>query len=686
MGSKRIDWQQREKKTSPGFYAVLLVVALTGFITLWVNSHSPWVQASYLVHSLLGLAFCFYAVPFLWSHFRKSLGQRRPAVLISGLLLLVLFFAVIVGGAVLAINGHTEQLQWVYSSHTWMSYALVAALLLHILLHRLSVNQVRKKRQYELYPSLHRKVATISLLGSVSGALGIGAITAISEVTSEEYSQLPAAQPYQKTYGDHPFRPAQTETYHGTFVDQRQIGGSEDCAECHSEIAEQWSSSAHRKAASDPAYVTNVSLLAEKKNITATRYCEGCHAPVALLTGELSEGGLHGGIDGSPGNKEGVGCMGCHGIARAVHLKGNGSYMFEPASDYLFATSDNDLAKAINRYVVKVSPRQHRNDMSRAVLSRPDVCATCHAQFMDKDMNNWGWVKMQDDYAAWLDSPFSGQNETAFSEGEIKICQDCHMPLEKLEDPSANADGLVRSHHFAAANTMLAVLDGDQAQLDRIVSFLQKNKLQLHIEPPTRIDATQNRLALLEGIRASRETPAYYYLGESAVINVVVSNRGVGHNFPGGTIDINEAWIDFSVMDAMGREVFRSGNIINKEGNVDPDAKFYRSLPVDKSGKHVWKHDLFNMVGHAEKSVIPAGSADIQSYSFKVPSWSKGPLTVGARLRYRKFNNRYARWALREKYMPLPVVDMARDSIVVPLRKKQESTSMSLIDIDAIKQ
>ncbi|WP_421859258.1 multiheme c-type cytochrome [Marinobacter salarius] len=680
MGAKRTDWSAREKSSSPLFYAFFLIVGLTGFVTIGSSGQSAWVQASYLVHSLLGLTFCFVAIPFIWHHFRKSLGQRRPSVLISGVLLLAVLFAVVAGGATLAITGQIEKFRWIYTTHLWLAFSLFAVLLLHVVLHRVTINRVRKRDKYELYPTLHRRAIRAIVLFSLLVTFAISGITGVHHVTSEPYSRSPVAEPYQFTYGDHPFRPSQTETYHGAFVDIRQIGGSENCAGCHADIAEQWLASAHRKAASDPAYTTNVTLLAKKKDITATRYCEGCHAPIALLTGELSEGGSHGGIAGSPGNVEGVGCMGCHGISKAVHLKGNGSYEFEPAADYLFQTSENSLAKAINQYVVKVGPRQHRNDLSREVLSSPDICATCHAQFMDTEMNSWGWVKMQDEYAAWLDSPFSGQHEQAFAEGDIKTCQDCHMPLEELDDPSANSDGLVRSHDFAAANTMLALVDGDQAHLEKIISFLQKNKMQVHIETPTRQDATQNRFALSEDIRATSDTPAYYYLGEYARVNVVVANSGVGHNFPGGTIDINEAWIDFSVLDAEGREVFRSGDLVNDEKAVDPKAKFYRSLPVDKGGKHVWKHDLFNMVGHAEKSVIPAGSADIEPYRFKVPNWAKSPLTIGARLRYRKLNNQYAQWALKEKFVPLPIVDMARDSIVVPLRKKTESQAASMGD------
>ena len=86
---------------------------------------------------------------------------------------------------------------------------------------------------------------------------------------------------------------------------------------------------------------------------------------------------------------------------------------------------------------------------------------------------------------------------------------------------------------------------------------------------------------------------------------------------------------------------------INADNDVDGNAIFYRSLAIDRYGNHIWKHDLFYMTGDSYRNVIPAGQSDVTEYSFTVPSLAKGPLTASAVLRYRKFNNRYARWALK---------------------------------------
>jgi hypothetical protein len=279
-------------------------------------------------------------------------------------------------------------------------------------------------------------------------------------------------------------------------------------------------------------------------------------------------------------------------------------------------------------------PEQHKRDMAREPLASPTLCAACHTQFMDKDMNNWNWVKMQDDYGAWLQSPYSQRHQQEFSNASATRCQDCHMERVAAIDPSADAKGQVRVHDFPGANTMLALLAGDAVQLERTLRFLQNDRVRVDVS-------------------AQWEAG-----GREAAATVVVTNVSIGHNFPGGTLDINEAWVSLSVADRAGNIVYESGKLL-ESGDVDPAAHFYRTLPIDRSGNLVWRHDLFNMVGEAYKDFVPAGESDVLVYRFPIPDGSQYPLQVEAKVNYRKLNDRYARWALKEQYQAIPIVEMA---------------------------
>jgi hypothetical protein len=660
-----------EQQTAPVTIALIIACAITGLAVYALDLHTVWTQWTILAHLATGIACTVALLPYFVLHFRRTIGYRRTSLLLSGLLTVPIFCVFLATGWHLMLFGQRENQDWVLPLHIVSSMVFLLAVILHIVFHRVFFPDKRKIQSNVVFASLPATSMRTVLGVNIAVLALIAAAALIYDARLEPYKTSAAIEPYQYNYGPHPFRPSQTETHDGKFVDIRQIANSHRCVSCHEEIGEQWTSSVHQQAALDPAYVTNVSLLAEKKSISATRYCEGCHAPVALLTGELTEGGKHGGIADTPANDEGIPCMGCHGIESLPHLKGVASYSFKPAEDYLFAQAENPILAGVHDLLIRVDPDQHRRDMGRPLLGDPKICAACHTQFMDKDMNNWGWLKMQDDYAAWLEGPFSHQNEENFSNATVVRCQDCHMPLVAASDPSANSQGEVRSHHFPGANTFLPLLRNDTTQLEETIRFLQANRMRVSIEQPNRKNALQNLQALDEHLRDSEETPYYYYLGETAEINVIVSNNGVGHNFPGGTTDINEAWIEFLVTDAEGRSVYHSGSV-DDTLTVDPSAHFYKATAIDRNGKHVWRHDLFNMVGESFKRIVKAGESDIVRYQFPIPNWVKPPLTVTATLLYRKLNQQYAKWALKELYVEIPIVDVAWDTLNIPIRMRKE--------------
>jgi len=640
------------------------ILCLVSGLAIYLSpSLSWWAQFNLLGHIFFGILVSLLSLPYLFLHFKRTLGIRKLVVMLNGIVAALILIGYIYISLHLAIVGHKEVQQSYLSLHLYGGFVLVALIVSHILFH----HWLKSRKDAN---TLH----TLSSYPVTQGSIILGSYILILVIAASSYELFHTSpgknkltQDYQYSYGEHPFRPSQSETPNSEFVSESQIAGSKECAFCHTEIARQWFSSVHRQAASDPAYVTNIELLEKNKGISATRYCEGCHAPIALLTGQLTPGGKHGGVVDTTANQEGVSCLSCHRITRAVHLDGVGSFYFEPAQDYLFQYSKSSALKQINRYLIKVYTRQHQKDMAQPVLAQPAHCATCHAQFMDKDMNDWGWVKMQDDYTAWLNSPYSRQHQQSFASQEIVRCQDCHMPLVTAQDPSADASGKVRSHRFLAANTMLPFLNKDTIQLAQTKSFLQSNKLHIAIEPTNRKSATQSSLNLDESLRLHKETPEYFYLGETIELDVIVSNTGVGHDFPGGTIDINEAWVYILVRDTEGRTIYQSGSV-DKKDQLDTRAHRYLSIPINRQGKAVWRHDLFNMTGETYRNVIKAGGSDVISYQFTLPYWTKGPLVVDALLKFRKLNTRYAKWALNTLYQPLPIVVMAKDNRIIEVR------------------
>lgn len=654
---------EKEKSHAKYFYILYFVLFFTAIFKDFFLGFSFGSQIVSLIHMVFGLAFSALLISYSYIHFKRTLGQRKVSLVITGFFLLGLLLASAVTGLIILINGLTESGLITSNKHKYISYIGTFFIGVHMIFH---LKHALAKKAKELLYTLDKTHLKVLLVLPILFLL-IMVIDFYMPTSQQEVS--PKVENYTLPYGEHPFRPSQTETSTGGFLTDNQIAGSNKCASCHFDIAMQWKSSMHKQAASDPTYVRNIHLLESKKGIEATRYCEGCHAPVALLTGELSQGGKHGGIKDTLAFDEGVSCLSCHNIELETHVKGVASYKITPHQKYLFQDANNILLRSVHNLLVNTNPTQHKTDMAKDFLKSPKLCATCHAQFMDKDMNGWGWVKMQDEYSAWLDSPYSHQHNHSFSHQDKRTCQDCHMPLVKANDPSADENGFVRSHNFSAANTAIPFLYNDVEQLEQTENFLKSGKIRMTIEPPYKDDAVQSGQQIQENIRNNVERPAYVYLNEEVSLKLVLTNLGVGHNFPGGTIDINESWIHFLVSDASGRVVYESGHI-EEDHHVEKNAYFYRSLPVDKKGNLVWKHDLFNRIGESFKKVIPSGDSDIVYYTFAVPSWAKSPLTINSTLKYRKFNARYAKWALQDLYRELPVTDVARSTLSIPVKIK----------------
>jgi len=665
---------QAERAWGRALLPILVLSAASGFATYLAAGFGAWQQLTALLHIAAGLGLAVLIPVYVVVHYRRTLGKRRPLMLLSGHLLALGLFTLIASGLYVVFVGQQESQRWVYVAHTYAACASLGLVFVHVVSHMIFVSMAPTGGEPRFH-TLNRRIGAHSAAVLLVGGSIIGLATVVHEVALSTVATPPAVEPYALPYGPEPFAPSETRSANGGFVSVRAIADSDTCGTCHRRIFEEWSASLHGQAASDPTYVANVSLLAERNGIEATRYCEGCHAPVALLSGELSEGGLHGGVADTPAHHEGVGCMGCHGIDSAVHLEGVASYEYAPSGNYLFSHSRNPFATRLRNFLIRVQPQAHRQEMARPVLEQPELCATCHVQFMPEAFNRWGWVKMQDEYSAWLASPFSGQHEQEFSKVAVKRCQDCHMPKVTGADPSADEHGRIVSHRTLGSNTAIPWLNGDRMQFEAEKTFLQNGKLYLTIDAPWKQNASQSAKFVQEGIRSRSETPGYFYLEEQVRLSVNVTNAGVGHHFPGGTTDINEVWLALSVVDAEGRPIYTSGGI-NKDGTVDAEAHFYRSLPIDRDGHLVWQHDLFNMVGDSYRKTIPAGESDVVTYNFQVPAWAKGPLVITSTLRYRKFNKRYASWALGSEQIDLPVVDMARDSISVPVRIRPETAEL----------
>src|SRR5260221_4613677 len=125
------------------------------------------------------------------------------------------------------------------------------------------------------------------------------------------------------------------------------------------------------------------------------------------------------------------------------------------------------------------------------------------------------------------------------------------MPKEDapLGDAAAKG-GKVASHRFLGAHTWLAKMRGDMPALDKAQRRLA-GVATIDLAAISHADGSRDLLAEGTTVRA----------GDELTLDVAVRNVAVGHRFPGGTLDAQEAWIELQVRDAQGRLLADAGPV-----------------------------------------------------------------------------------------------------------------------------
>ncbi|MHC4939032.1 MAG: tetratricopeptide repeat protein [Planctomycetota bacterium] len=462
---------------------------------------------------------------------------------------------------------------------------------------------------------------------------------------------------------------------------ERQPVGAQTCNRCHPDVVAQWEDSMHRFSSfNNPWYRAAVEETRRTVGFRPSFFCAGCHDPAVMLPGNFDKE-----IDPhKPESQTGLACLYCHQIDRTHGLVGNGNFNVADTvpSPYLFDDESEGFGRFLADQMTKAKPTAHKQLYKKPLHEKSEFCMVCHKVSIDTPINNYKWLRGQNEYDAWHDSGVAhNAARTFYLPKEARSCQDCHMPREPavLGDVAAK-NGTVRSHRFYGPNTAMSWIRGDTEHLERIAKFRRGN-LTIDIFAVEHGDGHLDR-----GL-----DPAEPVLGagDPVIFEVVVRNKGVGHTFPGGTNDSNQGWIDFRVTDQDGSEVFRSG-AMGEDRRVDKKAHFYRTVMVRHDGTWATERQAQTFHTPAFNRVIGPGSADVARYGFTVPEGAKS-LRIEAKLLWRKFSRDFHEFAftrpgirapnlphLEGKKIPdLPVDQLASDRIELKVGERSHDSAIA---------
>ena len=284
-----------------------------------------------------------------------------------------------------------------------------------------------------------------------------GAAVPITGPTTPFHNSV--ASHYNYAFGkDTPFLPSNATSSTGQFVSPKSFYTAEYCGHCHQEAYHQWRESIHSNSFRSPWYLKNVNALIDEKGVQFSRHCEGCHNPVALLSGDLSQGMPK----KRPFEQEGVTCSTCHSIV-STDPTGTGSYvMGVPA--VLVDESGAPITGPVSDAEILAHLDRHSKAVMRPLYKTSEFCAACHKAAIPASLDNYKWLRAIGLYDEWQAASFTKQSPLPFyRKDSVSTCQTCHMVREPLKDgqidPGSKPDPVTKeaklvSHRWPGGNTL----------------------------------------------------------------------------------------------------------------------------------------------------------------------------------------------------------------------------------------
>ena len=185
-------------------------------------------------------------------------------------------------------------------------------------------------------------------------------------------------------------------------------------------------------------------------------------------------------------------------------------------------------------------------------------------------------------------------------------------------------NGTFASHRWVAGNTAVPFYYGFDEQLQKTIEFLKSGKYLNVDHFRSETERGRSLIAPLGSVP--------FQLAPNDVVDayVVVQNKNIGHSLIPEVRDLYEAWVEVTVKDAAGHDIYHSG-FLQPDGLLDKRAHSFTNRPVNISGEFVDNHKVWTIHSVAYDNTIQSGRSALVRYEFRIPRDAKGPLTITAR-------------------------------------------------------
>lgn len=435
------------------------------------------------------------------------------------------------------------------------------------------------------------------------------------------------------------------------FLEPNAFPDATYCGHCHQEAYHQWRQSLHSNSFRTPFYRTSVNILLATKGIQFARHCDSCHNPVGIFAGALDQNST---VDRSF-DRDGLTCMTCHSIQSVTPTLGNGSFVMGVPAVMVDEAGNRIPGKVPDAEILAHTDR-HSKAVMQDIYKTPEMCSACHKANLPPMLNGYKWIRAFTTYDEWQGSKFSQRNPLTFYSADFTSCQGCHMNRVAIALPDYGAkEGKLASHRWLAGNTAVPFYYGFNEQLSKTIEFLKSGRF-LNVD--------------LFALRESGSSQPLSPLGSSSLnikpastleAYVVIQNKNIGHSLVPEVRDLYEAWVQFTVTDASGNSIYKSG-FLQPDLTLDPGAHSFTNRPVNVIGDFVDNHKVWTIHSVAYDNSIQAGRSALVRYRFQLPPQLSGSFTVSAAVEYRHLRQTYLNNVLGKDHAAYPVIELASRS------------------------
>jgi mono/diheme cytochrome c family protein/nitrate/TMAO reductase-like tetraheme cytochrome c subunit len=478
---------------------------------------------------------------------------------------------------------------------------------------------------------------------------------------------------------------------HDELFKKSEFPSAQECGACHQQIYREWSVSRHAFAQISPTFLAYQATLVKLTKGTLGDFCERCHTEVGMYSGEPI---LTSNSNRSKVAMEGITCVVCHRVPEA-YGKITGRFPLESGDIYspIYGPRKGDELKRVLNAHADNPPKTHREARMLEQVSQPGFCARCH------DVRLVNGVRFEDLFSEYKQTPAAKRGET---------CQSCHMgptPGIASDYPYASA-AIVRgestrparrtNHMFPGPDSSVVhpgifPINSEAQEFAKPEEWLSfdveagwgtekfENNVPKNIKFPgiwadpeerkTAREIIDQQLQLLAVNRAAATILMRngYGLGEVKILektdglkfDIEVKNLTDGHSVPTGLIAERNVFLQVTVTDAAGAEIFRSGDL-DPNGDVRDTHSLYvhdGSMPRDEQLFNLRSPILVGTIHGGEREQVLPANYSLNPLIFTRPSDTPSLLFGGIRdLRLQKKSieakgNRWASYNVDSKFL-----------------------------------